>query len=532
MSMSAGLSVSSVSAASDEAVALLREEIQALKTDYENRIAMLEAKLAELEGVESISLQNPEPLATSLVEEEERVGQAIDQAKAYAKAFTPVTETRVYAIRQQDSVMRDRVEQVLEDFVEIGGYFRAGYGANDQGGPMVGFKAPGAAAKYRLGNEAETYGEISFKKNWYSDGAFSLDPDEREAVPGGPIAHFEMMMSYFNPVDAALQASGTDVSFPQTWASVGNVIPSQPHAKVWAGNRFYRRHDIHVNDFFFYNMSGSGGGIEDVQTALGNVAVAWIGQGSRSGVTSVPSPDPDNLAGFDKNNFDFRLYDVEVPFGEAEFGFTFATRSSGLDENGNQTPSANGWAFNFVHASTGVISEDGYNKFSLQYGRGPGLTFTSGFETFAFNGGNFVIPFTDDSWRFRFTEQLVAQVNDSFSIGPVLVYEFTSIEDVEERTWFSAGVRPILHFNEFTSVAVEAGWDWTKSELDDVSDSLFKLTVAPQVSLGGRFLSRPVLRAFVTYAKWGDDFKGQVGGIDYANKTAGLTAGMQMEAWF
>lgn len=56
--------------------------------------------------------------------------------------------------------------------------------------------------------------------------------------------------------------------------------------------------------------------------------------------------------------------------------------------------------------------------------------------------------------------------------------------------------------------------------------------MAPQVSLGGRFLSRPVIRAFATYAGWGDDFEGQVGGTDYLTERSGFTYGVQMEAWW
>ena len=81
---------------------------------------------------------------------------------------------------------------------------------------------------------------------------------------------------------------------------------------VWAGNRFYRRHDIHIDDFFMYNMSGGGGGVEDIKTPLGKIAVAWIGLGSQSGFSDIPQPDPANKAGFNKSNFDFRLYDFKL----------------------------------------------------------------------------------------------------------------------------------------------------------------------------------------------------------------------------
>ena len=74
--------------------------------------------------------------------------------------------------------------------------------------------------------------------------------------------------------------------------------------------------------------------------------------------------------------------------------------------------------------------------------------------------------------------------------------------------------------------------DWVKDEGAGTNGSLVKLTLAPQVSLGGRFMSRPVVRVFVTYAKWSDDFVGRVGGQDYLTGKDGLTAGMQMEAWW
>jgi LamB porin len=46
------------------------------------------------------------------------------------------------------------------------GYFRSGYGLNSEGGQQVAFQAPGADAKYRLGNKAETYAEFIFVNNW------------------------------------------------------------------------------------------------------------------------------------------------------------------------------------------------------------------------------------------------------------------------------------------------------------------------------------------------------------------------------
>jgi len=41
---------------------------------------------------------------------------------------------------------------------------------------------------------------------------------------------------------------------------------------AWAGRRYYKREDIHINDFFYWNPQGLGGGIEDI--AIGGVKVS------------------------------------------------------------------------------------------------------------------------------------------------------------------------------------------------------------------------------------------------------------------
>jgi len=46
------------------------------------------------------------------------------------------------------------------------------------------------------------------------------------------------------------------------------------------------------------------------------------------------------------------------------------------------------------------------------------------------------------------------------------------------------------------------------------------------VSLGNQFFSRPVLRAYITYAQWSDAFVGQVGGQDYQHLHDAFTRGL------
>ena len=46
----------------------------------------------------------------------------------------------------------------------------------------------------------------------------------------------------------------------------------------WAGQRFYRRKDVHITDFFFHDMSGYGAGFEDLKVGQkSKLAVAYLG---------------------------------------------------------------------------------------------------------------------------------------------------------------------------------------------------------------------------------------------------------------
>jgi maltoporin len=447
--------------------------------------------------------------------------------------FRSDTETRDQ--RVDSGFLREHVQKVLESFVEIGGYVRSGYGRAGAGGPMVAFQAPGAASKYRLGNEAENYGELILSKNIYLKGFFDQDEagERTRAELDGPIARIQLRLSFFNPYSASASAADTSVGLPEAWASVGNVLPFAPSTKFWAGNRYYRRHDIHVTDFFYWNMSGGGGGVEDIPLGPGHLAFAWIGWGSTSGLTYVPAPDPTNKAGFTKSTYDLRAYDLPLLFGHVELGLAFANATSGIDELGRKGPKSYGFATTLIHTVPNFISDDGVQKFTIQFGTGPARTFTAGFENVTLPEGTFLRADKNAAWRLRVTESFSANLGKYFSLGPVLVFQ-QSREDAAKssQTWLSGGVRPIVHFTRYVNVAVEGGFDWVKDQALATSGVLGKITLAPEISIDGRWNSRPVIRLFVTQAFWSDDFVGRVGGPDYATRKRGLSAGMQMEAWW
>lgn len=512
----------------------LRQELEQLRRDDEQRIQALEQRLQELEKNSkqaAVTNQTTTPGATNPAPTSAELAEAYTQ-KEFGETTDTIGWSRAHDTNHPGVL---RMQQVLNDFIDTAGYVRAGYGRDDEGSPQVPFQAPGAFAKYRLGNETETYAELMMGKNWYAPNAFSLDPSQlSDAAPKGPIARTQVRLGFYDPYSTG--TGGFQVSMPEAWASVANVIPSQPTAQFWAGNKFYRRQDIAINDFFFYNMSGAGAGVDDFQLPFGKASFAWIGNGEQSGSYSsdiAALPDPNNLAGFSKQSFDFSLYELPMPWGTGEIGIIYSLENSGLTEAGVQAPDSKGVSINFIHRHEHFIDQNGFNRFSVQFGTGAAKSFTSGYETMTDTNGTFIVPDQPGSWRFRVTENFVVQPVKWFSFSPAVVYQYTDYHNAQGVVqWVSVGARPIYHFNDVFSLAFEGGVDYTSDSALNRDGTLYKLTLAPQVSLGGKFDSRPVLRAFVTYAGWSDSFKGSVGGVDYADQTHGLTWGAQMEAWW
>jgi maltoporin len=129
---------------------------------------------------------------------------------------------------------------------------------------------------------------------------------------------------------------------------------------------------------------------------------------------------------------------------------------------------------------------------------------------------------------------VLIQPNDTFAIMPIVVYQRTRDGDPDHGwdEWLSFGARPQFFFSRRVSLALEAGLDHTRSGAGLYDGWLGKLTIAPQIGVGRKFFSRPVLRAFLTYATWSDEFRGAVGGVPYGNTTDGITYGVQAESWW
>src|ERR1044071_5223549 len=162
-------------------------------------------------------------------------------------------------------------------------------------------------------------------------------------------------------------STGAVLYFPNLYADLKN-IPWLGGGTLWGGTRYYKREFIYISDFFYWNPSGVGTGVEDIHLGrdlrLSIAAFAVDGDpGTPPDSTSPPLP---NRVAFGVRN-DVQLRGIKFwESGEFQLGFQVIVNAS-ADPNTN-----NGWGgtFQFVQKALG-----GDNKFAVQYGRGGGTGF-------------------------------------------------------------------------------------------------------------------------------------------------------------
>ena len=142
--------------------------------------------------------------------------------------------------------------------VDFKGYARSGIGWTGSGGEQQCFQATGANSKYRLGNECETYAELKLGQELWKEGDKSF--------------YFDTNLAY--AVSQRSDFESVDPGFREVNVQGKNLIEWLPGSTLWAGKRFYQRHDVHMIDFYYWDISGPGAGLENVDLGFGKLSMA------------------------------------------------------------------------------------------------------------------------------------------------------------------------------------------------------------------------------------------------------------------
>ncbi len=357
--------------------------------------------------------------------------------------------------------------------VDFGGYFRGGpqtQSKNEKARECYGL----GGVKYRLGNECDTGGEFMFSQG------FKLD---------GVDARANLMVDHWS-----------DKTAPNTTSKVGVAIMSAelsgldfaPSATFFAGKVRERRGDVHIIDTFFSDMSGLGAGFKGM-----NLGGAKLGVGFYRTDTNA------NEAG---SRFNVELQDIAL--GENKLGL-IATVTSGKDTTGGENGSA--FSVKFDSKVAGLS-----NTVWAQVAQG-----SAGLNS---NFGD--ITAGSGAKRWRLVETLNGQ---SGKLGGQAVLLFGSAKDDAGNKTDTASIGGRVSYGVTKNFKMVAEAGLTRVKTDAGSANLTKVTLAPTLSTGPEFWTRPELRFYVTSAKWNDAASAGVGITD---KTSGTSYGAQVEWWF
>jgi len=386
--------------------------------------------------------------------------------------------------------------------VSVSGYFLGGFGASNQGGRMTCFalaNPAGLVSKYRLGNECEVWSETHFTVVTYvgDDGSVA----RLHVMPTAYIPTTYIGYSPTGVVNSPAQFStstGATLSFPTLYADITGVRWFGG-GTVWIGTRYYKRESIYISDFFYWNPSGVGAGIEDIHLGkslrLSYAAFAVDGEPAPPADASSP-PLPLQLDFGVRHDLQLRgiplWTDAELQIGVQ----AIVDLSNDYDANGNRITHG-GWGatLQWVQKLLG-----GDNKLAVQYGRGGG----TGFGTLA----RFYYP--DFSVHHDLAESRL-RVVDVFTVQPIdwlggqvgLVYQHDDLGNAGQKTtWYSGGGRVNAALSRHFKLIGEAGVDYVKKSNGSDPQYLTKFTIAPAITGDRGFWARPELRLFYTYAVW------------------------------
>ncbi|WP_085595038.1 MULTISPECIES: carbohydrate porin [unclassified Pseudomonas] len=382
--------------------------------------------------------------------------------------------------------------------LEFAGYLRSGLGTSVNSGGQSCFQLPGAPSKYRLGNECEQYAELELRQDLYT-------------LEDGSVLSIDGMASLNNRYDRNLTFQGENGSarMPQMYAQ-WSKLPSLNGGSLWAGRRYYKRNDIHISDFYYWNQSATGGGVEDVRIGDLKYSYAFSRKDNLYQKQAVTRHDF-NVAGFQSN-----------PGGELELGLSYL-------EKPDRRGAHNGWAITTQHVQQGFLG--GKNKLALQYGEGPGTGL-------GYTGDSYL---DDSNKSYRLVEFFDWQLSPGFGGQFEAVYQKDIRPDGQDQSWISLGVRPAYAITEQFKLVAEFGHD--QVEAPGGTRKLSKFTFAPTWSpKGPEFWARPEVRLYYTYASWNEAAQRAANQLAagsalsasgaFGSARHGANVGLQVEYWW
>lgn len=395
------------------------------------------------------------------------------------------------------------------------GYARIGLATSSEVDQAVNYYAPGAWAKYRLGNEADTLIRLRLSYRW------------GDVSDTKPYINAEIATQGYQ-----LTGSSEKLEFnkiPKAHLEFVNFVDEG--VSVWLGRRWYERKGAYINDYWWLNSgqwAEAGMGIEGLSLGDGEVKIALFKHEDDD--VSAYQGENNTLGNVNSTTLDIRYQGLK-PTSDSTLNFwaLFAKRDENIAlgfENRTgfgvgswlDTPSIFGGknTLALTYRKGAAMQQSTYNSKPINENMGFDLDHSNVFEV-------------NNTWTWDNHEQYAVQW---VAIARLQETGVAGV-DTDKIDWFSTGARPIFYLSDTFNIATELGVDYVDNGVLGVKGSLSKATVALQYSPEKKFMSRPVIRFYVTYADWSKELEGLVGYTDndelYGVQSNGWTIGGQVE---
>lgn len=451
----------------------------------------------------------------------------------YFKAITLLFAINPLTTFGQQDTIQDKATNTIKPI----GYLRTAIAESKGGGTMADFKAPGALSHYRLGNEANTYGEFGVS---YNHGFENSDKS------------FDVVLMF-----SGYSGFGDNESFKlnnvaQFYVKMNKVIAG---ADLWAGKRYYFRHDYHMADFFWYNPGQDatvGFGIENLRSEnhKDRLAFSVFNYDNKDVSPSYELAEEEHVASKVLSTYSLEGKWSDIPVnkdGKLMVWGRIAKRRANEDL-GYQ--SAKGFGVGIAHDQSNLFNGKGSNNLQINFKKGVSVTQNqyTGLPVFETFGNPNVISYDmNKNYAFEVSDMFFLEDEKNYAINAMAIYraenrgmtpyQISNGEklDVGQKIhWLSGGFRFMKYLSKHFNLALEYGVDYVDNQTINKKGALQKVTFSPQIAWDYGYYTRPVFRPFVTYAGWSKELKGEVGGglAPFGDKTNGLTYGIAFEIWF
>ncbi|MDY6323086.1 MAG: carbohydrate porin [Succinivibrio sp.] len=451
--------------------------------------------------------------------------------------------------------------------VDFHGYMRGGVGHFSHGGSQTRWNAMNLG---RLGNEEDVYGELElgsrvFKKDdveFYVDSMValkSMGDNDYEATDRAN-GYFRDSLGTLNGDNKISDNDGnivannnyssedTEIAFRQLNVQVKGLIPTNKEATIWAGKRYYQRHDVHVWDLYYWDVSGSGAGVENLKVGPGQLSVAWVRK-AHDQITKLEDGTAQSYYTISsdgkvvKNDTDYgnvNIYDIRYAGsywkgGWLEFGMT----AMDPDKAHSDDVKYNNYVAGFSPMFTAEWTQSGdwgFNKLTLQYAK-------KGWNVGSHNTWYGTYAKMDNNKFWRVIDQgEVSFFTPKFHVMYAARYDYQDFG--YDRGWgtgdgfktYAVTVRPSYQVTQYTRIMAELGAYWTKySGIANKDDQGQKYTLAYAIAPSASLWARPEIRFYVSYLHHSnsDDNGGIIDTLhDNLKWNSAVNFGIQAEAWW